>query len=125
MRRYNHLTPPPIIVDTSVLVSLATDTEQNHACAIEEAAKLGAVPIILPSDVLAETINILGKKSGHETACKAAEQLLHPDSQFVLIKITAYVQAALTKFVNQPEGVSYTAWDSYPWPQPQSRRCCS
>jgi predicted nucleic acid-binding protein len=99
---------PPIIADTSALVSLATMTDQNHARAVAEARKLGTVSIILPSDVLAETINILGKKSGHKTACKAAEQLLHPDSQFVLIETTAYVQAALTKFAHQPEDVSYT-----------------
>src|SRR5690348_16359286 len=63
-------TEQPIIADTSGLVSLATDTDQNHKPAAKAAAKLRktARPILLPFDVLVETVNVLGKKSGHETA---------------------------------------------------------
>src|SRR5438128_2217279 len=70
-------TDQPIIADTSGLVSLATDTDQNHKPAKEAAARLRKVsrPIILPVDVLVETVNVLGKKSGHETALKVAAEL--------------------------------------------------
>jgi predicted nucleic acid-binding protein len=78
----------PLIADTSALVSLATETDHNHLPATEAAARLRAVarPIILPAAVFVETVNILGKRSGHETALNAAAALLRPGSQFVLIE---------------------------------------
>ena len=103
-------TEQPIIADTSGLVSLATDTDQNHEPAAKAAAQLrkASRPIILPFDVLVETVNVLGKKSGHETARKAASQLLHPESQFLLIETGPYLFTALEKFKNQPPAVSLT-----------------
>ena len=103
-------TDQPIIADTSGLVSLATDTDQNHEPAAKAAAQLrkASRPIILPFDVLVETVNVLGKKSGHETARKAASQLLHPESQFLLIETGPYLFTALEKFKNQPPAVSLT-----------------
>src|SRR3954447_7092935 len=55
---------------------------QNHAPALSAAATLRKAqrPIILPADVLIETVNILGKKSGHEVTLNAARQLLSPGS---------------------------------------------
>src|SRR3712207_4962028 len=81
----NH--PISIIADTSALVSLATDTDHNHQPAKEAAIQLYEAqrPIILPTEVLVETVNILGKRSGHETALKAASELLRPGGQFILI----------------------------------------
>ena len=83
----------PIIADTSALVSLATDTDHNHIPAKEAAAQLreGSRPIILPADIFVETINVLGKRSGHERALKAAAELLRPGSQFVLIETISYL----------------------------------
>jgi len=100
----------PIIADTSALVSLATETDQNHERATSAAARLRETqrPIILPADVLVETVNILGKKSGHETALKAADQLLRPGSQFILVETTAYIETALQKFSDQSPAVSLT-----------------
>jgi uncharacterized protein len=100
----------PIIADTSALVALATDTDHNHRPATQEAARLREVsqPIILPADVLVETVNVLGKRSGHDTAFKAAGGLLHPESQFVLIETRLYLLPALEKFKDQAEGVSLT-----------------
>lgn len=104
------ITEQPIVADSSALVSLATDTDHNHKPAIEAAVKLRDAerPIILPSDVFVETINILGKRSGHETALKAADMLLRSDSQFVLIETTAHIKSALEKFKNQAQAVSFT-----------------
>jgi predicted nucleic acid-binding protein len=100
----------PIIADTSALVSLATDTDQNHVPAKEAAARLRAVsrPIILPADIFVETVNVLGKRSGHETALKAAGELLRPGSQFVLIETIPYLNRALERFKGQAPGVSLT-----------------
>src|SRR5262245_31213643 len=62
-------TDTPIIADSSGLVSLATITDQNHTLALNAAARLrkASRSIILPADVLVETVNVLGKKSSHET----------------------------------------------------------
>src|SRR5688572_30283426 len=100
----------PIIADTSALVSLATATDHNHIPAKEAAARLSEVsrPIILPADIFVETINVLGKRSGHETALKAATELLRPGSQFVLIETRQYLRKALEVFKDQPPGVSLT-----------------
>src|SRR6266446_9449749 len=93
----------PIIADMSGLVSLATDTDQNYKPATKAAARLREVsrPIILPLDVLVETVNVLGKKSDHKTALKVAAELLRPGSQFVLIETKPYLVAALEKFKAQ------------------------
>ena len=101
---------PPIIADTSALVSLATDTDHNHIPATEAAARLRDVsrPIILPADIFVETVNVLGKRSGHETALKAAAELLRPGSQFVLIETPPYLSQALERFQDQAPGVSLT-----------------
>jgi uncharacterized protein len=103
-------TEQPIIADTSGLVSLATDTDHNHKPATQAAAQLRETqrPIILPSDVFVETINVLGKKSSHETAFGTAEALLNPSSQFVRIESTSHMGAALEKFKNQSQAVSLT-----------------
>jgi predicted nucleic acid-binding protein len=100
----------PIIADTSALVSLATETDHNHVPAKDAATKLRKAnrPIILASDVLVETVNILGKRSSHETALKAADALLQPGSQFVLVETTSRIEAALEKFKDLSQAVSLT-----------------
>ena len=100
----------PIIADTSALVSVSVKIGQNNGPATKEAATLRKAqrPIILPTDVLTETVNILGKKSGHETALKAADQLLRPGSQFILVETISHIEAALQKFKSQPQAVSLT-----------------
>ena len=100
----------PIIADTSALVSLATHTDHNHIPAKEAVARLRDVsrPIILPADIFVETVNVLGKRSGHETALKAAAELLRPGSQFILIETMPYLHRALERFKDQAPGVSLT-----------------
>jgi len=55
-----------IIADSSGLISLLIDSDQNHpkAAWIAEQLRDEPVTILVPSEVLAETINILGKKFG-------------------------------------------------------------
>jgi hypothetical protein len=52
---------PPIIADSSALVSLVVEDDHNHRPATQEANRLRKVsrPIILPADVFVETVNIL------------------------------------------------------------------
>lgn len=100
----------PLIADTSALVSLATKTDHNHHAAVMAATELQKTKraIILPADILSETLNILGKKSDKQTAHKAAEQLLHEGTQFILVDTAVHIPAALRKFIQLPPGVSFT-----------------
>jgi predicted nucleic acid-binding protein len=100
----------PIIADSSALVSLAVETDHNHQQAMKAAERLrkSSRPIILPVDVFVETINILGKRSGHDTALKVAGDLLRSDSQFELHDTKHYFAAALRKFKDQAPAVSLT-----------------
>lgn len=100
----------PIIADTSALVSLAIETDQNHKVATAAAMQLRTAsrPIIFPTAVLVETVNILGKRSGHETALQTADGLLRPGSQFVLVETTPHLEAALKRFRGQGAAVSLT-----------------
>lgn len=100
-----------IIADSSALVSLITETDHNHARAVEEATHLieDHRTIILPADVFVETINVLGKISSHQIAIKAAHALLETSSkQFILIETAAYRKAALEKFEALADAVSLT-----------------
>ena len=100
----------PLVADTSALVSLATKTDHNHGPAVAAAANLRKMQrsIILPTDVLSETLNVLGKRSGRQTALQAAANLLHERGQFVLLETTAHIPAALDKFTRLPPAVSFT-----------------
>jgi hypothetical protein len=57
------------------------EADQNHVPATEAAARLCDMsrPIILPTDVFVETVHVLDKRSGHETALKAAGDLIVQD----------------------------------------------
>jgi predicted nucleic acid-binding protein len=63
---------------------------------------------VIPCDIFAETVNILGKKFGHADALAAVEILL-AGAVFAVEETDADVRAgALTLFGSLPEGVSYT-----------------
>jgi len=100
-----------IVADASALVSLVDLDDTNHVRAIDEAQKLDTVnrPIVVPSEALAETINILGKKFGHDLAIEAAQSFLHPDSQFLVIPTElTQLHAALVLFAQLKASVSFT-----------------
>ena len=99
---------PFIIADSSGLVSLATDTDANHQAAVAAAQGLLAVPgtIIVPSDVFSETMNVLERRSSHETALKLASELA--EGPFLVVPTERVLQDALAKFARLPASVSFT-----------------
>jgi predicted nucleic acid-binding protein len=83
----------------------------NHAEAVKEATLLLSADrlIILPSEVLAETINILGKKFGHEVATQAGRKFLDFEGQFAVTLTDAdELRFALDLFEKQKGSVSFT-----------------
>ena len=68
---------PFLIADTSGLVSLTVTTDANHAPAIEATKPLQEreSTILVPYEILVETVNVLGKRLGHTQAASVASYL--------------------------------------------------
>jgi predicted nucleic acid-binding protein len=98
-----------IIADSSGLVSLATSTDSNHSRARlgSERLRKSRALILVPGDIFTETLNILGKKSGHSVALKTAEELLGSDTVVVTDTNEDIRRDALVLFRKQPEAVSF------------------
>jgi len=102
-----------IIADSSALVSLISQTDDNHPKAqqtlkILQDANTDISAVIIPSDVFSETLNVVGKKAGHAYALRGAKIMLtHP--AFTLVASDQKVrEQALALFAHQPESVSFT-----------------
>ena len=101
---------PPIIADSSALVSLATVTDSNYSQAIAIARKIKEenLQVVIPGDVFSETLNVLGRKSSHQIALGTAETILNSNS-FIIAETNAKIRDnALTIFKNQAQSVSFT-----------------
>jgi predicted nucleic acid-binding protein len=61
---------PFLIADSSGLISLTSHTDRNYAHALRAARQLEETKstILVPYDVYAETVNMVGKKQGHAKA---------------------------------------------------------
>ena len=101
---------PPIIADSSALVSLATVTDSNYSQAIAIARKIEEenLQVVIPGDVFSETLNVLGRKSSHQIALGTAETILNSNSFIIAETNTKIRDNALTIFKNQAQSVSFT-----------------
>ena len=99
-----------IIADSSTLVSLAITTDVNNTKARSILTSISKADhtIVIPSEVFAETINLLGKKFSHAQALEAAALFLNIDMFIIAPTTTVMRQNALKKFGAMPKGVSYT-----------------
>ena len=106
-----HNTHPPIIVDTSALISLASVTDSNHSraqtgtVAMEKAQRSA----IVPGEIVTETINVVGKKVSHDVAIRIGQDLLRA-KEYNIVETTLRIRrAALKKFAQQSSAmVSFT-----------------
>lgn len=99
-----------VIADSSGLVSLVTTTDRNHAAAVFASKRLldNHSVILVPGDIFTETINILGKKSGHEVARQTAAQLLDDEEAFIVAEANEEIRRnAFIHFEQQPSSVSF------------------
>lgn len=99
-----------LIADSSGIVSLVTETDRNHPAAVRFARGFIEIAgsVLVPSDVLSESLNVLGKKAGHEAAIKTAEQILQSEAFVVVYPDDEIVAGALALFREQPGSVSFT-----------------
>jgi len=98
-----------IIADTSGLISLFSQNDQNHIVAVEAAKRLlyEHKDILVPAAVAVEFLNVLGRKVGHHAALVAYNELTPP---FLIIYEFSNVInfPALKKFATVPQSVSFT-----------------
>jgi predicted nucleic acid-binding protein len=99
-----------IIADSSALVSLfvTTDTNNKKTRSILTTVSETERVIVIPCEVFAETINLLGKKFSHNQATEAASLLLQT-AMFIVTPTTVIMREnALRIFSKMSKGVSYT-----------------
>jgi predicted nucleic acid-binding protein len=99
-----------IIVDSSALISLIVESDSNHGAAVAIANDFvdAEGKALVPAEVFAETLNILGKKFGHERAAEASEAILDSAAFLVIPTSDTIRQDAVELFRTMPGGVSYT-----------------
>ena len=99
-----------IIADSSALVSLISKTDKNQKVAQKVIKHLIRVKgnILIPTEVFAETLNVLGKKIDKETAIRTND-IIKTSKVFFIGESSPTIRAkAIEKFKNQPSSVSFT-----------------
>src|SRR3954453_1973437 len=101
---------PFLIADTSGLISLTVTSDANHAPAIEATKPLQEreSTILVPYEVLVETVNVLGKRLGHDKASSVASYLTATPLFLVIDSSAQARQHAMERFKAQPQAVSFT-----------------
>lgn len=101
---------PPTIADSSALVSLASVTDRNHklAATISQSLAQEKRSVIVPGEVVTETINVFGKKISRRSAVRLGEKLIS-SKELIIAETTAEIRRqALLKFRKQAGSVSFT-----------------
>jgi predicted nucleic acid-binding protein len=99
-----------IIADSSGLISLLIESDSNHSAAVKHAATLieDSVRVLIPGEVLAETINILGKKFGHDHTAQVVDDLFDSSAFLVISTSDVMRKDALARFRGLASAVSFT-----------------
>lgn len=101
----------PIILDSSALVALANSLDADHERALVISKGLQQDrrrDLFLPDAVFVETLNVLGRKTGHANALQTAEVLLSGDPYVVVESCADITQAALARWSTQAASTSFT-----------------
>lgn len=109
-----------VIADSSGIISLINPPDSDHRHALRLIKRLEQIrgSIIVPEDVYSETVNIVGRKLGHQVAVAVGKQLLG-SAAFILGETSAEIrEAGFEMFEDQSSAVSLTdclvmAWAEY------------
>lgn len=98
------------ILDSSALVALANPDDSTHdrASKLINIIRKGNIQIVLISAVFAETLNVLGKKIGHNPAIQFGNEIARSSEYIYKDTSIALHQGALEIWKNQKSSVSYT-----------------
>lgn len=99
-----------VVADSSALISLASVTDSNHELAKKVSGEIGENSdfLIVPGEVLTETVNVFGRKISHDLAASLANEIISSED-LLLMETTADIRSvALAKFINSADSVSFT-----------------
>lgn len=99
-----------VVADTSGLISLVSKDDRNYKEAIAIGKSLSEVEgrIYIPTEIFAETMNVLGKKINHASAIRAARKIERLPF-FLIVDTTHKIRrSALDQFEKISESVSFT-----------------
>ncbi len=97
------------VCDTSALVSLFNTRDSNHEQAKDliDVLRDRQATILLPNEIVTETVNVIGRQLGHAVAFSVSRVLLGTD--FVLVETTPRIrEQAFSFFRSLPDSVSFT-----------------
>lgn len=98
-----------IIVDSSSLVALANEKDSTHDIALKTVNSFEEpVRVIVPVEILAETLNTIGKKIGKIYALNTGKELFTSEIFEILESNSIIRLTAFEKFAKQKASVSFT-----------------
>lgn len=98
------------MADSSALISLFFPTDNNHKIAVKTAEHLDEynTTIITPGDIFTETMNVIGKKFGHNLAISTGNLILD-SNLFIMEEINDQIRkASFKKFKTEVNSTSFT-----------------
>ncbi len=103
----------PVIIDSSALVSLIVKADSNHKKATQISQEIIEIQneLILPYEVFAETINVIGKKSGKKEAIEAVNYCIeYHEKEVITFSATnsELIIRGSEKFSDLKKSVSFT-----------------
>lgn len=99
-----------VILDSSAIISLTFSDDSNHKRAIDISKNLNQENsvLVLPGEIITETLNVIGKKIGKEKQLLVGKDLLE-SSEYIIFETDEQVrQNAFIKLHNTANTVSYT-----------------
>lgn len=101
---------PPIVTDSSALISLLVIGDQNYPLALEISHRVQSEErqLVVPGEVFTEVINVLGRKAGHQTALAVGTQILQSPEYILADTTSALRDAAFARFSQVSGDVSFT-----------------
>ena len=101
---------PPIVADSSALISLSVIGDQNYVLArnISQQIQQTGRQLIVPGEVVTEIVNVLGKKAGHHQALSVGSFILQ-SPEYILADTSRTIRdSAFALFSQVGNSVSFT-----------------
>ncbi|MBI2326892.1 PIN domain-containing protein [Candidatus Curtissbacteria bacterium] len=100
----------PVIADSSALVAQASTVDHDHNLAVSLSIHIKKTnrALIIPGEIFAETLNVLGKKVNHELSVETGWKFLESKELSIMEATLQIRKKTLEKFQRQPKSVSFT-----------------
>lgn len=86
-----------VIIDSSALIGLFNITDAHHTRALELVGIItGSSKALLPLEVLAETLNVMGKRVGKQEAAKTGNVIIAQQAKGLINFVTSTTQTITT-----------------------------